>query len=58
VLLKKIIGIRKDAMARAVAAETGAYFVINGPEDSKKVGESETNLVTWPLTSPAANADD
>jgi SpoVK/Ycf46/Vps4 family AAA+-type ATPase len=45
-------------MARAVAAETGAYFVINGPEDSKKVGESETNLVTWPLTSPAANADD
>ncbi|GMH58774.1 hypothetical protein TrRE_jg7589 [Triparma retinervis] len=33
-------------MARAVAAETGAYFfVINGPEViSKRAGESETNL--------------
>ena len=33
-------------MARAVAAETGAYFfVINGPEAvSERAGESETNL--------------
>merc|ERR1719183_1021148 len=46
VLLTGPSGCGKTAMARAVAAETGAYFfVINGPEViSKKAGESETNL--------------
>lgn len=46
VLLTGPSGCGKTAMARAVAAETGAYFfVINGPEViSKRAGESETNL--------------
>jgi transitional endoplasmic reticulum ATPase len=46
-------------MARAVAAETGAYFfVINGPEViSKKAGESETNL-RRAFEDAAANAED
>jgi len=46
VLLTGPSGCGKSAMARAVAAETGAYFfVINGPEViSKRAGESETNL--------------
>ncbi|KAG7336484.1 cell division cycle protein 48 [Nitzschia inconspicua] len=46
VLLTGPPGCGKTAMARAVAAETGAYFfVINGPEViSKRAGESETNL--------------
>jgi transitional endoplasmic reticulum ATPase len=46
VLLTGPSGCGKTAMAKAVAAETGAYyFVINGPEViSKKAGESETNL--------------
>ena len=46
VLLTGPSGSGKTAMARAVAAETGAYFfVINGPEViSKRAGESETNL--------------
>ena len=46
VLLTGPPGSGKTAMARAVAAETGAYFfVINGPEViSKRAGESETNL--------------
>ncbi|KAL7547764.1 hypothetical protein ACHAWF_011044 [Thalassiosira exigua] len=46
VLLTGPSGCGKTAMARALAAETGAYFfVINGPEViSKRAGESETNL--------------
>eukprot|EP00586_Coscinodiscus_wailesii_P021244 CAMPEP_0172504094 /NCGR_PEP_ID=MMETSP1066-20121228/175323_1 /TAXON_ID=671091 /ORGANISM="Coscinodiscus wailesii, Strain CCMP2513" /LENGTH=933 /DNA_ID=CAMNT_0013280107 /DNA_START=189 /DNA_END=2990 /DNA_ORIENTATION=- len=46
VLLTGPSGCGKTVMARAVAAETGAYFfVINGPEViSKRAGESETNL--------------
>mmetsp|Transcript_30993 Transcript_30993/g.70888 ORF Transcript_30993/g.70888 Transcript_30993/m.70888 type:complete len:919 (-) Transcript_30993:59-2815(-) len=46
VLLTGPSGCGKTALARAVAAETGAYFfVINGPEViSKRAGESETNL--------------
>lgn len=46
VLLTGPSGSGKTSMARAVAAETGAYFfVINGPEViSKRAGESETNL--------------
>lgn len=46
VLLTGPPGCGKTAMARAVAAETGAFFfVINGPEViSKKAGESESNL--------------
>eukprot|EP00797_Seminavis_robusta_P031182 Sro66_g037380.2 (916) ;mRNA; f:133110-136027 len=46
VLLTGPSGCGKTAMAKAVAAETQAYFfVINGPEViSKKAGESETNL--------------
>lgn len=46
VLITGPSGCGKTAMARAVAAETGAYFfVINGPEViSKRAGESETNL--------------
>lgn len=49
----------KTAMARAVAAETGAYyFVINGPEViSKRAGESETNL-RRAFEDAAANAED
>ena len=35
----------KTLMARAVANETGAFFLINGPEImSKMAGESESNL--------------
>ena len=39
-------GTGKTMIARAVAAETGAYFyLINGPEImSKMAGESESNL--------------
>jgi len=46
VLLTGPSGCGKTALAKAVAAETGAYFfVINGPEViSKRAGESETNL--------------
>lgn len=46
ILLTGPSGCGKTALARAVAAETGAYFfVINGPEViSKRAGESETNL--------------
>jgi len=46
VLLTGPSGCGKTSLARAVAAETGAYFfVINGPEViSKRAGESETNL--------------
>jgi transitional endoplasmic reticulum ATPase len=59
VLLTGPSGSGKTAMARAVAAETGAYFfVINGPEViSKKAGESETNL-RRAFEDAAANADD
>ena len=59
VLLTGPSGCGKTAMARAVAAETGAYFfVINGPEViSKKAGESETNL-RRAFEDAAANADD
>ena len=46
VLLTGPSGVGKTLLARAAAAETGAYlFVVNGPELlSKKQGESETNL--------------
>ncbi len=46
VLLHGPPGCGKTMMARAVAAETGAYcFTINGPEIMSKLsGESETNL--------------
>lgn len=59
VLLTGPPGSGKTAMARAVAAETGAYFfVINGPEViSKRAGESETNL-RRAFEDAAANADD
>lgn len=59
VLLTGPSGCGKTAMARAVAAETGAYFfVINGPEViSKKAGESETNL-RRAFEDAASNADD
>lgn len=59
VLLTGPPGCGKTAMARAVAAETGAYFfVINGPEViSKRAGESETNL-RRAFEDAEANADD
>lgn len=59
VLLTGPSGCGKTAMARAVAAETGAYFfVINGPEViSKKAGESETNL-RRAFEDAEANAED
>ncbi len=59
VLLTGPSGCGKTAMARAVAAETGAYFfVINGPEViSKRAGESETNL-RRAFEDAAANAAD
>jgi len=59
VLLTGPPGCGKTAMARAVAAETGAYFfVINGPEViSKRAGESETNL-RRAFEDAAANAED
>jgi len=59
VLLTGPSGCGKTAMARAVAAETGAYFfVINGPEViSKKPGESETNL-RRAFEDAEANAED
>jgi transitional endoplasmic reticulum ATPase len=59
VLLTGPSGSGKTAMARAVAAETGAYFfVINGPEViSKRAGESETNL-RRAFEDAAANAED
>ena len=59
VLLTGPSGCGKTAMARAVAAETGAYFfVINGPEViSKKAGESETNL-RRAFEDAKANAED
>ena len=59
VLLTGPSGCGKTAMARAVAAETGAYFfVINGPEViSKKAGESETNL-RRAFEDAEANSDD
>lgn len=46
VLLHGLSGTGKTSLARAVAAETGAYFyVLNGPEImSKQSGESESNL--------------
>lgn len=59
VLLTGPSGCGKTAMARAVAAETGAYFfVINGPEViSKRAGESESNL-RRAFEDAAANAED
>jgi len=59
VLLTGPSGCGKTAMARAVAAETGAYFfVINGPEViSKRAGESETNL-RRAFEDAEANAED
>jgi len=59
VLLTGPSGCGKTAMARAVAAETGAYFfVINGPEViSKRAGESETNL-RRAFEDAAENAED
>jgi transitional endoplasmic reticulum ATPase len=59
VLLTGPPGSGKTAMARAVAAETGAYFfVINGPEViSKRAGESEMNL-RRAFEDAAANAED
>lgn len=59
VLLTGPPGCGKTAMARAVAAETGAYFfVINGPEViSKRAGESETNL-RRAFEDAEANAED
>jgi transitional endoplasmic reticulum ATPase len=59
VLLTGPSGCGKTALARAVAAETGAYFfVINGPEViSKKAGESETNL-RRAFEDAAANAEE
>lgn len=59
VLLTGPSGSGKTAMARAVAAETGAYFfVLNGPEIiSKRAGESETNL-RRAFEDAAANAED
>mmetsp|Transcript_19901 Transcript_19901/g.48856 ORF Transcript_19901/g.48856 Transcript_19901/m.48856 type:complete len:888 (-) Transcript_19901:34-2697(-) len=59
VLLTGPSGCGKTAMARAVAAETGAYFfVINGPEViSKRAGESETNL-RRAFEDAQANAED
>ena len=49
-----IVGTGKTMIARAVAAESGAYmYLINGPEImSKMAGESESNLrnvQTWYL---------
>jgi transitional endoplasmic reticulum ATPase len=59
VLLTGPSGCGKTALARAVAAETGAYFfVINGPEViSKRAGESETNL-RRAFEDAEANAED
>jgi len=59
VLLTGPSGCGKTALARAVAAETGAYFfVINGPEViSKRAGESETNL-RRAFEDAQANAED
>ncbi|GAX12445.1 hypothetical protein FisN_2Hh279 [Fistulifera solaris] len=59
VLLTGPSGSGKTAMAKAVAAETGAYFfVINGPEViSKRAGESETNL-RRAFEDAQANAED
>eukprot|EP00934_Nitzschia_sp_Nitz4_P005822 Nitzschia sp. Nitz4//scaffold113_size70149//31866//34611//NITZ4_005949-RA/size70149-augustus-gene-0.83-mRNA-1//1//CDS//3329533338//5812//frame0 len=59
VLLTGPSGCGKTALARAVAAETGAYFfVINGPEViSKRAGESETNL-RRAFEDAAANAEE
>lgn len=59
VLLTGPSGCGKTVMARAVAAETGAYFfVINGPEViSKRAGESETNL-RRAFEDAAENAED
>jgi len=59
VLLTGPSGSGKTAMARAVAAETGAYFfVINGPEViSKRAGESESNL-RRAFEDAEANAED
>jgi len=59
VLLTGPSGCGKTSMARAVAAETGAYFfVINGPEViSKRAGESETNL-RRAFEDAEANAED
>lgn len=59
VLLTGPSGCGKTLMARAVAAETGAYFfVISGPEViSAKAGESETNL-RRAFEEAEANAED
>lgn len=59
VLLTGPSGCGKTALARAVAAETGAFFfVINGPEViSKRAGESETNL-RRAFEEAEANAED
>ena len=59
VLLTGPSGCGKTAMARAVAAETGAFFFqINGPEViSKRAGESETNL-RRAFEDAEANAED
>ena len=59
VLLTGPSGCGKSIMAKAVAAETGAYFfVINGPEViSKRAGESETNL-RRAFEDAESNADD